>query len=151
MATSTPNVPIFNNTGYVTPEKKTAAPKVQELGKDEFLNLLIAQLKNQDPLNPMKDTEFIAQLATFSTVEQIGNMNRTMEKNFSLGLIGAEVTDSAGLSGTVKDVNIDMKGETVFTVAYQELGKDGKMTDMTREVKFGEISEIAIKGSGGDA
>lgn len=141
------SIPILNNPSYAgTTDQVSAGAKTKELGKNDFLNLLITQLKNQDPLNPMKDTEFIAQLATFSTVEQIGNMNRTIEKNFSLGLMGAEITDTTGVKGTVNNINIDMKGDTVFTVAYQELGQDGKMQAMTKEVKFGEIKEINFKG-----
>lgn len=75
------------------------------LGKDEFLKLMIAQMQNQDPLDPKSDTEFVAQLAQFSTLEQMLNMNTTMSLNAATSLIGAEVqwTDSAGnvLSGTV--------------------------------------------------
>ena len=44
------------------------------LGKDEFMKILITQLTHQDPTEPMKDTEFIAQMAQFSTLEQITNM-----------------------------------------------------------------------------
>lgn len=44
------------------------------LGKDDFLKILITQLQNQDPSNPMKDTESIAQMAQFSAVEQMTNM-----------------------------------------------------------------------------
>lgn len=53
--------------------------KGDNLGKDAFLNLLVAQLSNQDPLNPMEDKEFIAQMAQFSTLEQIQSLN----KNFA--------------------------------------------------------------------
>ena len=47
-----------------------------ELGKDEFLQLLVCQMKNQDPLEPEKDTQFIAQLAQFSALEQMQNHRR---------------------------------------------------------------------------
>jgi flagellar basal-body rod modification protein FlgD len=52
--------------------------KSNELGKNEFMELLVAQMNNQNPLEPQDNTEFIAQLAQFSTVEGIENMNSTM-------------------------------------------------------------------------
>jgi len=55
-----------------------------ELGKDEFLRLLIARLENQDPLEPSADGEFIAQLAQFSTLEQMTNINDTLESGMGL-------------------------------------------------------------------
>ncbi len=71
------------------------------LGKDSFLKLLVAQLTNQDPLNPMNDTEFLAQLSQYSSLEQLMNMNDTLNTNNELtmsvhnammmNLIGKEV------------------------------------------------------------
>ena len=50
----------------------------QELGRDQFLTLLIAQLKNQDPLNPMESAEFTAQLAQFNSLEQLFGVNENL-------------------------------------------------------------------------
>lgn len=48
------------------------------MGKDEFLKILMTQVQNQDPLNPIDDKEFISQMATFSSLEQMMNLNTTM-------------------------------------------------------------------------
>ncbi len=50
----------------------------QSLGQDEFLKLLVTQLKHQDPLSPMKDKDFIAQMAQFSALEQMTKVNTNM-------------------------------------------------------------------------
>jgi flagellar basal-body rod modification protein FlgD len=69
------------------------------LGKDAFLKLLTTQLQHQDPLNPMEDSEFMGQMAQFSTLEQITNMagaNTAMADNLafskSVSLIGRTVS-----------------------------------------------------------
>lgn len=78
-----------NNSGAVQPtyyedfvkQKQNAAPN-QEMDRDAFLKLLMTQLQNQDPMNPMEDTEFVSQMAQFSSLEQMTNMNETMRKMF---------------------------------------------------------------------
>ncbi|MFB3925573.1 MAG: flagellar hook assembly protein FlgD [Syntrophales bacterium] len=80
----------------------TASSQNKIIGKDEFLKMLIAQLKNQDPMNPLDGTNFAAQLAQFSTVEQIYNMSTqlgamsasisAMNNTQMATLIGSEVT-----------------------------------------------------------
>ncbi|HHV99001.1 MAG TPA: hypothetical protein GXX36_05655 [Clostridiaceae bacterium] len=71
-----------------------AARNTGELGKTEFLNLLITQLRYQDPLNPVDDKEFIAQLAQFSSLEQMQNMNSTISKTQAYALLGKKVEAS---------------------------------------------------------
>ncbi len=76
----------------------------ETLGRDDFLKIFLAQLKYQDPLNPMEGTEFTAQLAQFSSLEQLFNVNEHLEamslaeaeaKKFqALSLIGKEVLAS---------------------------------------------------------
>jgi len=85
-------------TGTSTSATKTA----DIMGKEDFLTLLVAQLQNQDPLNPDDPTEFTAQLAQFSSLEQLYNLNESMaglttaqansEKLSALSLIGKEVS-----------------------------------------------------------
>lgn len=58
-----------------------------DMGKDSFLQLLVAQLQNQDPLSPMEDKEFIAQLAQFSSLEQLQNMNCSLSAFLDLNLV----------------------------------------------------------------
>ncbi|WP_100373200.1 flagellar hook assembly protein FlgD [Bacillus sp. FJAT-45037] len=60
--------------------KPTSQTGQNMLGKDDFLKILMTQLSNQDPSNPMDDREFIAQMAQFSSLEQMTNMNQTMQK-----------------------------------------------------------------------
>ena len=62
-----------------------AAPKAAggAMGKEEFLKLFVAQMKNQDPLNPMEGQEMAAQLAQFSSVEQLINLNQQLEAQTS--------------------------------------------------------------------
>lgn len=58
----------------------TGSKPGQEVGKTEFLKLLVTQLQNQDPMNPMDNQEFIAQLATFSSLEQLISINKAVTK-----------------------------------------------------------------------
>lgn len=86
---------------------KKAASKTG-MDKDAFLQLLVAQMKYQDPLEPTSNTEFISQYATFSQVEQMQNMAATMELTRASSMVGklvaVETTDKAGDVKTLQGV-----------------------------------------------
>ncbi|MDR0273573.1 MAG: hypothetical protein LBI27_09690, partial [Clostridiales bacterium] len=63
----------------------------QELDKNAFLQLLITQLQYQDPLNPMDDRDFIAQMAQFSALEQQMQLNQSFERSQAFGTIGKNI------------------------------------------------------------
>ncbi len=76
-----------------------------ELGQQEFMQLLVAQLQNQDPINPMDGAEFAAQLADFNSVEQLISVNNRLENlAISQDLMGASLTNSMAASLTGKQV-----------------------------------------------
>jgi flagellar basal-body rod modification protein FlgD len=89
----------------ISPIGSSTAPETtgpsKALGKDDFLKLLMAQMSNQDPLNPTDDTAFIAQLAQFSSVEQLQSANQNLT-NLLVAQAAGNQTAAASLVG--KDV-----------------------------------------------
>ena len=109
-----------------TAQAATRATKDQ-LGKMDFLNLLVTQLRYQDPLNPMDDRDFLAQLAQFSALEQMTENTRWAQMSYALGLVGATVqfwTNEGGLAeGIVRSVRIDGT-EPLLNVGNREIRLD---------------------------
>ena len=94
-----------------SPTAATQAPKSgknSELGKDHFLKLFVAQLQHQDPMNPMQDQDFMGQMASFSTLEQVSNLASENARSNAIGLLGRTVTykdkDGAEHTGAVEKV-----------------------------------------------
>jgi len=71
---------------------RASQTKEATLGMQDFIKLLVAQLQNQDMLNPMDNTEFISQMATFSTLTAINNMAEQSFTSYAVSLLGKEVT-----------------------------------------------------------
>jgi flagellar basal-body rod modification protein FlgD len=104
-------------TSRVDAYNKTLNPAQEvsrSLGKDDFLKILLTQLTHQDPTKPLEDKEFVAQMAQFSTLEQMSNMNgeiakvlAVLAKSQAVTLLGktVEITNAAqAVTGTVEEV-----------------------------------------------
>ncbi|MBQ7538543.1 MAG: flagellar hook assembly protein FlgD [Treponema sp.] len=99
----------------------------KELGKDDFLKLLMAQLTNQDPTSPMENTEFIAQMAQFSSLEQMTNMSQNFDK------MAAMLNSNEAQSMLGRTVQID-------------LGADQSTTGVVEAATRGNNPQIQVNG-----
>lgn len=99
----------------------------QQMGKDEFLTLLIAQLSHQDPTNPMDNTEFVAQMAQFSSLEQMHNMSNGFDR------VASVMHNNDAVSTLGKTVEIEM-------------GND-KITGVVEKVVRGEKPQVFVNGN----
>lgn len=119
---------VVQQSANVSENKSTRG--TNELGKDAFLQLLVAQMQHQDPLQPSTDTEYISQLATFSQLEQLQNLNASYENTQAFSLVGKSVVlKTSGeneklqyVSGTVDFIN--MSGKNV------KLSVNGSLYDL---------------------
>ncbi len=103
---------------------KAAAKKTSDdsLGKDQFLKILVTQLRNQDPMQPMQDRDFIAQMAQFSSVEQLMNMSN------ELTLMRQNMGSASSLIGKTiewNEYNETGQIETFYGVVDSIIAKDG--------------------------
>jgi len=120
----------------------------QIMSKDDFLKLFITQIQNQDPLDPMDNTEFTSQLAQFSSLEQLQNVNTTLEalveyensiqNTLAVNFIGKEVT-AVGNGITVTE------DQSQYKLRYS-LDKDA--TDVNVIIKYEDGSTVAILEEG---
>ena len=140
---------------------------LQSLGKDDFLQLLVTKLQHQDPLNPMEDSDFIAQLAQFSTLEQMYNISegiatsnkwdflqmQSLNNVMASGLIGREVTaDFSGLylDATNQPVISFTLSEPAARIEFEVRDEQGNLvtTITTEDVPVGTGS---VKWDGKDS
>jgi flagellar basal-body rod modification protein FlgD len=104
------------------------------MGKEDFLTLLVAQLKNQDPLNPDDPTEFTSQLAQFSSLEQLTNLNESME-NMAASNANSDrfaTLQTIGKNVIYQDSSFSYNGEEGAQLGYK---LDGVASEVTLSIK----------------
>lgn len=110
-----------NTTTTTVTDSKTSRGTLIKTGKEAdknmFVKLLSAQLANQDPSNPADSTQYVSQMAQFSALEQMANLNSTMTYMSATNLIGKQVitkiTDNDGYAIQGKVVNVSKNGDTI--------------------------------------
>ena len=111
-------------------DNSNSSQKSRALGKDAFLTMLVTQMKNQDPLNPVENTEFTAQLAQFSSLEQMFNINDNL-KNIQMSQSSLNNTQAINIIG--KEVKAE--GNSIKHTAGGETNINYKLSSAAKEVK----------------
>ncbi|OOM79937.1 flagellar hook capping FlgD N-terminal domain-containing protein [Clostridium sp. BL-8] len=119
------------------------------MDKDAFLKILCAELQNIDPTQDQDSSQYVAQMAQFSSIEQMDNLNNTLTKSSYQGLIGKGVamsdTDDSGknYAGLVQSVYTDSNNNTMITLEIE--GSDGSLT--TKDFNAEDIMGVTDSGA----
>lgn len=137
----------------------SAAPAPsQELGKEAFLKLLTVQLKNQDPMEPIKNEAFVAQLAQFSSLEQLQNINQTLTDGNKTGATGSAATATAVRNNTAVSLigkqveitqdSVSLQNSGVVNITYNLEGNADQMTAELSDESGRHVRTIQLHPSG---
>ena len=112
-----------------------------ELGRDQFVTLLVAQLQNQDPLDPVTNEDFVAQLAQFSSLEGIENLNASFREILAL----QNLTQGASLIGKTASYRdpVTNAAEQGTVTAYRVEDQQIKLIIDNKEVGVGLVTELS--------
>lgn len=136
---------INNNTALsrvlteYAPAEKSTAPNNNELGRDAFLKLLVAQLENQDPTQPEKNGEFIAQLAQFSQLEETQKMGGNFEQ-FASAFQSTQHLQATSLVGRPVHVESD----------FSPLGESGAISVLAEFDNAVQSASLTVYNKGGE-
>jgi len=136
---------------YSNTTKNADKPKSNEMGQDEFLKLMIAELNNQNPLDPQDNGEFIAQLAQFSTVEGLDKLNNTTE-GMSDGMRSSQALQASSLVGQSVIVEGNEMGLLLnkgIISGYSDLPESTADIKLTIEDENGQLLEQFSLGNHG--
>ena len=129
---------------------QTRSAQNQVMGKDDFLHLLVAQLQAQDPLNPMDSTGFTAQLAQFSSLEQLQNIHESLDtmgttqsiqtNSQAVGFIGREITATGNTLQIVDGQSTRMQVMLDQDAASVQVGIYDRNGNFIREFQTGAMA-----------
>ncbi len=141
---STPAVGSTSGTSaaFGTTSDPSARIPTKTLGQQDFLTLLVAQMKTQDPMNPQKDTDFIAQMAQFNTLEQ----TKTMQTDISGLRTDQQLARAGSLLGQTVSVQSDSSSAPVTGVvtSVQTTSAGAKIVVNNTAYTLDQISQISV-------
>jgi flagellar basal-body rod modification protein FlgD len=162
---------VGQSDGALATGATTSAAQKASLDKDAFLKLLVAQLSNQDPLNPVQGTEYVTQLAQFTAVEQSLAQSQKLDllsaqlggiaNNEALSLVGKQVTVKGskiaydGVTPTAANVSLGADAQKVTVTIYDANGKAvrtmevGKHAAGTMPIAWNGLDDNGVKCAAG--
>lgn len=136
--------PIFSDSTYTssTNSASSSASKSSSgaLTESDFLILLTTELKDQDPTNPQSSSDFVAQLATFSTLAGQTQMTSTTQESSAVSMMGMQIADNQGDTGIVSGVSIDPTNGVELTIT--------QTGGTTKIVNFSNITSVSYNNGG---
>lgn len=130
---------------YNTTENRNVS---RNLNQDDFLKILVAQMRYQDPLSPTNDKEFMSQMAQFSALEQMVNLNTKFTAMSYLLALGFDSMNAFTLIGKEVEVMVSSE-ETIFGTVDRVLQKDGEFfVEVNKELyTLGQVVSVSREGA----
>lgn len=133
MATSIDNSSLYQNIGLTQMSSEPETKHKKELGQEDFLALLTTQLANQDPLKPMDNTDFIAQMAQFSSLEGMNQLNKSFG-NLSTSLVSNQALQASALVGRTVQVTSDVANLSLDSNVQGSVVLDSPSTNLQFQI-----------------
>jgi flagellar basal-body rod modification protein FlgD len=143
---------ILNASSSSSSSTSNTSSALDALGKDDFLQLLVAKLSNQDPLNPVEDEDFASQLAQYSSLEQLSNMNESLSQSIQWSyLLSQTISNTMATSLIGKTVRADSSSVVLETNGSADLAVDldraaTELTITIADASGETVRTITVKG-----
>ncbi len=139
MINGTSNI-LNSYTGAANSTSSSTTSSNSALGKDDFMKLMMEQLQHQDPLNPMDDSQFSAQLAQFSSLEQLQNLNDQMSQSIDANYLLTQSINNT-LTSTLIGKDVKLSGENLTNNGQDSVNMGYNITGNPASVNVGIYDE----------